>query len=65
MKVEFIQDWKDCNKKGDIRDVATHFGIVLIEAGFAKAVNEPTKHKMIGESPKKKGQYGQPYFYVG
>lgn len=60
MRIEFLKDWKDCNRKGDTREVAKHFGAVLIETGFAKAVGSPPRHKMI-ESPEKEKRH----YYVG
>lgn len=60
MKVEFLKDWKDCHKKGSVRDVTAPFAATLIETGFAKAVDEPPRHKMITSPPKEKRQY-----YVG
>ena len=60
MKVEFLKDWKDCHKKGSVRDVTPDFAHMLIETGFAKAVDGPPRHKMITRPPKEKRHY-----YVG
>jgi len=46
-KIKFLKDWKDCHRKGSVRDVTADFAEVLIETGFAKAVSEPPRHKMI------------------
>ncbi len=60
MKVKFLKDWKDCHKKGSVFDATPHFAEVLIETGFAKAVDSPPRHKMITSPPKEKRHY-----YVG
>lgn len=60
MKIEFIKDWKSCHKEGSIRDVTEHFAIMLIETGYAKAVDRPPRHKMIEKADKEKRHY-----YVG
>ena len=57
MKVKFLKDWKDCHKKGSVKDVTVPFAEVLIEAGYAKAVDEPPRHKMITSPPKEKRHY--------
>ncbi len=48
VEIEFITPFK-CYKKGDTNKVQPHFAKVLIDQGFAKAVNMPQKHKMILE----------------
>jgi len=60
MKVEFLKDWKDCHEKGSVFDATPHFAEMLIETGYAKAVDAPPRHKMITEAPKEKRHY-----YVG
>ena len=55
-KIEFLQDYK-CHKKGDTRRVQPHFAKVLIEQGFAKAVDVPARHKMIEKPPREKRHY--------
>ena len=60
MKVKFLKDWKDCHKKGSVFDATPHFAKMLIETGFAKAVDSPPRHKMI-EKPEKEKRY----YYVG
>ncbi|GAH65732.1 unnamed protein product [marine sediment metagenome] len=47
MKVKFLKDWKDCHKKGSVRDVTPHFAETLIETGYAKAIDSPPRNKMI------------------
>jgi len=54
MKVEFLKDWKDCHKKGSVFDARPHFAVMLIESGYAKAIDEPTMHKMIISPEKEK-----------
>lgn len=56
IKIEFIQSFK-CYKKGDTKEVQPHFAKVLIDEGFAKAVDVPQKHKMIEEPKKEKRHY--------
>lgn len=48
VEIEFIQAFK-CRKKGDTERVQPHFAKVLIDQGFAKAVNMPPRKKMILE----------------
>ena len=48
IEIEFIQAFK-CRRKGDIEKVLPHFAKVLIEQGFAKAVNAPKKNRMIDQ----------------
>ena len=59
-RIEFLKDWKDCHKRGSVRDVTADFAEVLIETGFAKAVDEPPRHKMVTSPEKEKRHY-----YVG
>lgn len=49
IKVEFIQDFKSCYRKGDVRTVQPHFAKALIESGYAKAIEQPERNKMIEE----------------
>jgi len=51
MKVKFLKDWKDCHKKGSVFDARPHFAVMLIETGYAKAVDKPPQHKMITSPP--------------
>jgi len=60
VKIEFIQDFKSCYQKGDIREVQPHFAKALIDGGYAKAIGRPKKHKMIERPEKEKRHY-----YVG
>jgi len=46
-KIEFLKDWKDCHKKGSIFDATPDFATILIETGYAKAMDGPLRHKMI------------------
>ena len=55
VKIEFLQDYKCCWKKGDTGDVLEHFAQVLIEQGIAKQIEGPPKHKMVESAPKAKG----------
>jgi hypothetical protein len=48
IEIEFIKSFK-CYEEGDTKRVHLHFAKVLIDQGFAKAVNAPKKHKMIGQ----------------
>ena len=48
IEVEFIKPFK-CYNKGDTNKVQPHFAKVLIDQGFAKAVNMPKRNKMIGQ----------------
>lgn len=57
MKVEFLEDWKDCHKKGSVFDATPDFAKVLIETGYAKSVSEPPRHRMITSPPKEKRHY--------
>ena len=50
MVVEFIKDYKTCHKKGARWDAQPHFAAMLIEAGYAKAVERPPRNKMV-EAP--------------
>ena len=54
IKIEFIQDFKSCYKKGDTRTVHLHFAKVLIDGGLAKAVGVPEKNKMVQEPMREK-----------
>ena len=56
-KIEFLKDWKDCHKKGSVFDATPDFAEVLIETGFAKAVDEPPRHKMVVKPEKEKRHY--------
>jgi len=57
MKIKMIKDYQCCWKKGDVGEVSPQFAVVLIEGGFAKAVDEPPKNKMVSSPKKKKGYY--------
>ena len=57
MIVEFIKDYKTCHKKGSHFDAQPHFAKMLIEDGFAKAIDKPPKDKMMKNPEKKKGYY--------
>ena len=47
VEVEFLKDYKTCHKKGTRFVAQPHFARVLIDLGYAKAVEKPAKHKMI------------------
>jgi len=57
MKILFLKDWKDCHRKGSVFDARPHFATMLIETGYAKAVNDPQNHKMITSPEKEKSHY--------
>jgi len=46
-KIKFLKDWKDCHRKGSVFDATPDFAEVLIETGYAKAMDNPSRHKMI------------------
>jgi len=46
-KIEFLKDWKDCHEKGSVFDATPDFAAILIETGYAKAMDSPPRHKMI------------------
>jgi len=52
--IEIIKDYKCCWKVGMVREVKNDFAHVLIEQGYAKALDKPPKNKMIGEARGKK-----------
>lgn len=54
VEIEFVKDYKTCHKKGSRFMARPHFAKVLIDLGYAKAVNRPPKHKMIEEPEKAK-----------
>jgi hypothetical protein len=56
-KIEFLKDWKDCHAKGSVFDATPDFAAILIETGYAKAVSEPPRHRMITTPPKEKRHY--------
>ena len=53
-KIEFLKDWKDCHKKGSVFDATPDFAKVLIETGYAKAMDGPPRNKMIAKPVKEK-----------
>ena len=57
--VEFLEDYKCCWKKGDVGTVLPNFAAIVIEAGIAKEVDKPPRHKMV-ESPEKKKSHNIP-----
>lgn len=59
-KIKFIKDYKACYRKGDTKEVTAEFAYMLINAGFAKSIDSPPKHKMIEKPEKEKRHY-----YVG
>jgi len=54
--IEFTKDWTNCWKKGDrfARASRPQFAATVIEAGYAKALKTPPKHKMIEAAEKEK-----------
>jgi len=53
-KIEFLKDWKDCHKKGSVFDATPDFATILIETGYAKAMDGPPRHKMIAKPVREK-----------
>jgi len=53
IEIEFIQDYKNCYKKGDRKSAQPHFAAVLIDLGYAKAILKPPRHKMVTEAANK------------
>ena len=53
-KIEFLKDWKDCHRKGSVFDATPDFAKVLIETGYAKAMDGPPRHKMIAKPIREK-----------
>jgi len=54
VKIEFLEDFQCCWKKGDVGEVLDRFAHAMIEQGIAKAVKAPPKNKMVSGSPKNK-----------
>jgi len=50
MLVEFIRDYKECHREGSRFDAQPHFAELLIELGYAKAVERPGRAKAV-EAP--------------
>jgi len=46
-KIEFLKDWKVCHRKGSVFDATPDFARILIETGYARAMDRPPRHKMI------------------
>ena len=59
MEIEFIKDYKTCHKKGARWNAQPHFAKVLIDLGFAKAIDRPPHHKMIEHAEKEKHLYAE------
>lgn len=57
IEIEFIKDYKTCHKKGSKFMAQAHFAKVLIDLGYAKALNRPPKHKMVEQAEKAKRHY--------
>lgn len=54
VEIEFIQDYKNCYKKGDRKSALSHFAAALIDLGYAKALSKPPKNKMVLKPEKEK-----------
>ena len=54
--IEFTKDWTSCWKKGDRfrKSSRPQFAATVIEAGFAKALKNPPRNKMIEAADKEK-----------
>jgi len=52
IKIEFLQDYQCCHKRGDVFNASDHFGETMIGLGVAKRIDSPERHKMV-ESPQK------------
>ena len=59
-KVEFLTDYRARNMllyhAGDVKEFDDSYAFALIDAGIAKSVDSPERHKMI-ERPKEKKHY--------
>jgi len=53
-KVKFLKDWKVCHRKGSIFDATPDFARILIETGYAKAMDSPPRHRMIARPIREK-----------
>ena len=60
VKVEFLEDYKCCWKKGDVGNLLPSFAEVVIDARIAKRLDAPQKHKMV-KSPEKAKGFNIPY----
>ena len=49
--VKFKQDYHCCWKQGTVAEVSAQFAYAVIEAGYAKAVDAPKRHKAILHAP--------------
>jgi len=47
IEVEFIEDYKTCHRKGSRFRAQAHFAKMLIECGYAKAIERPPVNKMV------------------
>jgi len=47
VKVEFLEDYLNCHKKGDRRTVTAAFAKVLLFYKFAKIISGPPRDKMV------------------
>lgn len=57
VEIEIVKEYRSCWKIGMKRKVSADFAHVLIEGGYAKAVDKPPRHKMIERPEKEKGHY--------
>lgn len=62
-KIKFTQDYRARNmilyNSGDVKELDNSYAIALIDAGIAKSVDSPRKHKMVEKPAEKK------HYYVG
>ena len=60
-KIKFTEDYRARNTilyhAGDVKEFDDNYAIALIDAGIAKAVDRPVKHKMIERPAEKKHYY--------
>ena len=63
IKVEFLEDYKCCWKKGQVGNVLPSFAEIVIGAGIAKRLDAPGRHKMV-EAPQKKKGLVRPYLLI-
>ena len=54
--VEFIRDYK-CFKEGEKGEVSRAYALALEQAGHAKRLDKPPRHKMIEHPEKEKRHY--------
>ena len=60
-KVEFLTDYRARNMllyhAGDVKEFDSDYAFALIDAGIAKSVDNPKRHKMVERPAEKKHYY--------